>query len=119
MAETIAIAFGRGKNSEAQSSRLGTEESEARANTHRTFTTSVIQKDGSARVSIEREFGGEGRRTLVVIDINSEAEFKPQITLQFDRDFRSRECELRNGQRVEIWTPSTPDQQSDDGEPFD
>ena len=60
MAETIAIAFGRGKNSELRSSRLGTEESEARANTHRTFTTSVIQKDGSARVSIEREFGGGG-----------------------------------------------------------
>ena len=118
MADTIAFAVGRGKNNVTESSRPGPEEAEARANTYRTFTTSVIKKDGSARLTIRREFHGEGRRTLVVIDINPETDLEPQITVQFDKSLAPRECQLRNGQRVEVWTPSRPDQGIDDRELF-
>lgn len=69
MAATIARAIGRSQRSdgtkvETEGTRLGHQESEAQANTYRTFTTAVVRKDGSGFIRVEREFEDGKRRPL-------------------------------------------------------
>ncbi len=109
MADTIAIAIGRGLNSTSESSRVGTVQAEARANTFWTFTTNVVERDGSARLRVDRSFGPEeDRRTLVALEINSEADPNPRVTVHLDESFVSEGAVVRDGRWSETWTAPGP-----------
>lgn len=58
MRATIAVSIGRSSGYESKGSRLGEEQSEAQANTRSTFTTAIVNADGSGEVRIERLIGG-------------------------------------------------------------
>lgn len=55
MAATIAKAMGYDKSRMKEVHRLGSEFSIAEANTWRTFTTTVVNKDGSGYVEVVRD----------------------------------------------------------------
>lgn len=63
MAACLARLIGKGKNSEVTCERPGTESVEVQANTFKTFTTCVVNADGSGSVQIAREI--DGRRIII------------------------------------------------------
>jgi len=80
MADIIAIARGRGTNSETECSRLASREAEVQVNTWRTFVNVVMQKDGSTRITVSRSHLGTGPLVLTEIWINSERSESPLMT---------------------------------------
>lgn len=68
MAATIAKCIGYDKVREKTEHRLGSEASEGQANTHRTFVTAYVRRDGSGYVKVVQDgntihahdFGPEG-----------------------------------------------------------
>lgn len=103
MADTIARAIGRGMNSVAESSRLGTTEAEAHANTFETFTKSVIQPNGSARITVARGPEPESRIQILEISIGPEAGAEPEIVINLGDGFERVDCILRDGRQTEVW----------------
>ena len=55
MAATIAHAIGGDSSRVKETHRLGSQYSEARANTWRTFTTAFVSRDGSGYVRVTRD----------------------------------------------------------------
>jgi hypothetical protein len=68
MAATIAKAIGHDSGRSKETHRLGSQSSQVHANTWRTFTTAIVNRDGSGYVEVRRdnrilhtfEFGPEG-----------------------------------------------------------
>jgi hypothetical protein len=103
MADTIARAIGRGMNSVTESSRPGTMEAEAQANTFETFTKSVIQPNGSTRITVSRGSEPESRIQILEISIGPETDKEPEIVIKLRNDFEKLASALRDGNEVEIW----------------
>jgi hypothetical protein len=103
MADTIARAIARGMNSVVESSRLGTMEAEAQANTFETFTKSVIQPNGSARVTVARGSEPESRIQILEISIGPETEAESEIVINLGDGFERVESTLRDGRQTEVW----------------
>jgi hypothetical protein len=103
MADTIARAIARGMNSMAESSRLGTMEAEAQANTFETFTKSVIQRDGSAQITVARGSEPESRIQILAINISPETGTEPEIVINLGDGFERVECILSDGRQTEVW----------------
>ena len=103
MADTIARAIGRGMNSVAESSRPGTMEAEAQANTFETFTKSVIQPNGSARITVTRGPEPESRIQILEINIGPETGAEPEIVINLGGGFERVECMPRDGRQTEVW----------------
>lgn len=81
MADIIAIARGRGRDSESECTRLASREGEVRINTWRTFVTVTMQKDGSAVINIERTVAAGGCPALLTeITVNSELSESPILS---------------------------------------
>jgi hypothetical protein len=57
MAATIAYAYGGDSTRVKETHRLGSQFAKAEANTWRTFTTCVVDRDGSGYVSVMRDGG--------------------------------------------------------------
>ncbi len=87
MAGTIARAIARGMNSVAESSRLGTIEAEAQANTFATFTKSVIQPNGSTRITVARGSDPDSRSEVLEISIGPETDEEPEIAIKLGNGF--------------------------------
>lgn len=64
MAATIARAIGRSAENTTETTRLGPASAEAQANTFKTFTTAVVNADGSGSVQVERT-KGDGTRVVI------------------------------------------------------
>ena len=103
MADTIARAIARGMNSVVESSRLGTMEAEAQANTFETFTKSVIRPNGSARMTVARGSEPESRIQILEISIGPETDKEPEIVIKLGNHFGKLDSVLRDGSEVEIW----------------
>ena len=103
MADTIARAIGRGMNSVTESSRPGTMEAEAQANTFETFTKSVIQPNGSALITVARGSEPESRIQILEITIGSETDEEPEIAIKLGNGFEKLDCVPRPGSEVEVW----------------
>ncbi len=103
----IAFAIGRRSGEtgcETRSSPIVRDEAEAHANTHRTFTKSIVRNDGSTRIVIERKSNGGERVELVSIFLNPEHEPATRLSVQFGAGVEPRDFQIRNGQRLEIRT---------------
>ena len=55
MAATIAVCKGFDSSRVKEDHRLGSQRSEGQANTYRTFTTCVVNRDGSGYIQVRRD----------------------------------------------------------------
>lgn len=74
MADIIAVAIGRGKDTETESTRLASREAEVKVQSWRTSVQVIMQKDGRTMIRILRDTGGGPRAhtCLSEIHVNSE-----------------------------------------------
>ncbi len=84
--------------------RAASSEVEVQAYTLRTLAKSVVKKDGSATITIERRGTGGDRVELLSVFLNPERDPAIRLSVQFGPGLEPRDFQIRNGQRLELRT---------------